>query len=308
MPGAELSPDLNFSTFLAIANVCSVDPRLQFIMSEFLARLPPPGTSLQHYARAANHDAQVPEVPSTFLDAMSVRELVFVNEQKVPLENEFDADDARSWHWVTYASVATSSSHHPPPGPTAGRRQSTSTTNRLAVGTVRLVPPPHPPHPTPGSSHQIDNSETTSQDPTASQGVQHERTGSSSSHQTSQDEPYVKLGRLAILPPYRRLGLGKLLVNSALEYAAQHPEKIVPPMSAADREAARVGEMSGPGGSNADLESDKWKGLVLIHAQKHTESTYKKMGFVRDEEMGEWDEENIPHIGMWKRLPVVHQS
>jgi predicted GNAT family N-acyltransferase len=31
---------------------------------------------------------------------MEVREQVFVKEQNIPLENEFDADDARSCHWV----------------------------------------------------------------------------------------------------------------------------------------------------------------------------------------------------------------
>lgn len=44
-------------------------------------------------------------IPQGFIDAMIVREQVFVKEQKVPLENEFDEDDARSYHWVAYASV-----------------------------------------------------------------------------------------------------------------------------------------------------------------------------------------------------------
>jgi len=41
-----------------------------------------------------------PNVPKTFLDAMEVREEVFVKEQGVPLENEFDSDDPRACHWV----------------------------------------------------------------------------------------------------------------------------------------------------------------------------------------------------------------
>lgn len=47
------------------------------------------------------YSSQQPEsIPKTFLDAMEVREEVFVKEQGVPLENEFDSDDARACHWV----------------------------------------------------------------------------------------------------------------------------------------------------------------------------------------------------------------
>ena len=38
---------------------------------------------------------------------MEVREKVFVEEQGVPLANEFDSDDPRSCHWVIYASIST---------------------------------------------------------------------------------------------------------------------------------------------------------------------------------------------------------
>jgi len=51
---------------------------------------------------------------------MVVREAVFVDEQKVALENEFDEEDPRCWHWVLYA---------------AGEPES-------PVGTIRLVPFP----------------------------------------------------------------------------------------------------------------------------------------------------------------------
>jgi hypothetical protein len=37
-------------------------------------------------------------IPQGFIDAMIVREAVFVKEQGVPLENELDEDDARSFH------------------------------------------------------------------------------------------------------------------------------------------------------------------------------------------------------------------
>jgi hypothetical protein len=58
-------------------------------------------TILEAYNPKVHHDHQQPGIPKTFLDAMEVREQVFVDEQKVPLENEFDADDHRSCHWVS---------------------------------------------------------------------------------------------------------------------------------------------------------------------------------------------------------------
>lgn len=67
--------------------------------------------------------SSLPPTPQTFLDAMTVREAVFVDEQKVALENEFDEEDPRCWHWVLYASEE----HGTEPKP---------------AGTIRLVPFP----------------------------------------------------------------------------------------------------------------------------------------------------------------------
>ena len=50
-------------------------------------------------------------------------------------------------------------------------------------------------------------------------------------------------------------------------------------------------------------DDDHWKGLVLIHAQKAiTDKVWSRYGFVQDDSLGEWDEEGITHVGMWKRL------
>lgn len=180
-------------------------------MSQFVGFLEPPKKALEGYDSTQLHHAQADGIPEVFTDAMSVREGVYVEEQKVPLENEFDHDDPRSYHWVAYASVGTSS-----PEPTAvsngngaatgsssnssakqqdEQRRKSSTANKLAVGTIRLVPPPHPPHPEPGSSHKIDNAEGLPSD-----------TNTELSNKTSAQnprEPYIKLGRLAVLKPFR---------------------------------------------------------------------------------------------------------
>jgi hypothetical protein len=57
-------------------------------------------SNLDEYDRHKRPADQSGEVPKTFLDAMEVREQVFAIEQNVPLQNEFDSDDARSCHWV----------------------------------------------------------------------------------------------------------------------------------------------------------------------------------------------------------------
>jgi len=266
-------------------------------MSEFIGFLPPPGEALSGYDSKQLHDAQTEGIPEVFREAMSIREEVYVEEQKVPLENEFDYDDPRSYHWVAYASVGTSStqsedtlakesglesgtiSDRAEEQQTQGRKGSTA--SKLAVGTIRLVPPPHPPHPEAGSSHAIDNSEGP---PTEEQ--MHDG-----------KEAYIKLGRLAILKPFRGLKLGSLLINAALDWASQNQNAITPPISATAAEHRRL---EGDGG-----EADEdWKGLVLVHAQKSIEAMWMRYGFMKDESMGVWDEEGIEHIGMWKRLEL----
>jgi hypothetical protein len=58
-------------------------------------------SNLDSYDRKRRFFEQPANIPKTFLDAMEVREQVFVQEQGVLLENEFDPDDARACHWVS---------------------------------------------------------------------------------------------------------------------------------------------------------------------------------------------------------------
>ena len=58
-------------------------------------------SDLREYDRKKRSSEQASSIPKTFIDAMEVREQVFVEEQGVPLENEFDSDDARACHWVS---------------------------------------------------------------------------------------------------------------------------------------------------------------------------------------------------------------
>ncbi|OJD30818.1 acyl-n-acyltransferase [Diplodia corticola] len=267
-------------------------------MSQFISFLSPTASLATSYDKTKPADDQpARDIPTTFTDAMTVRERVFVEEQGVPLENEFDDDDPRCFHWVVYASVGTSScgsnggsplssgtpdnSESPPPQDE--RRQSDPTANRVAVGTIRLVPPPHPPHPAPSDTHKLDNSLRAPPTGSQAKGIP----GS---------EPYIKLGRLAVLPAYRKLGLASLLTRTALDWAAQNSYQILSPPRPEEVELARV--------EGRDDDIDSWSGLTLVHAQIQLEKYYNRFGFVKDEDMGEFDEEGIVHIGMWLTLKL----
>jgi predicted GNAT family N-acyltransferase len=264
--------------------------------TEFVAFQPPPGDALSAYDRTQPHDAQPSTVPQTFREAMEVRDEVFVQEQKVPLENELDEDDPRSFHWVVYASVGNTAA----PSPSAlrpvdarvaagdERRRSGSTATRVPVGTIRLVPPPHKSH----AEHMGHDGVDANNGPL----VDHVKDAESTD---SPDEPFVKLGRLAVLKPYRRLGLSKLLINAALNWAKEHTNDIVPPLAPADVEAARL---------DGKTEVLPWKGLILVHAQTQVQRLWESAGFVKDESMGAWMEEGIEHIGLWKRVEVKSEG
>lgn len=114
----------------------------------------------------------------------------------------------------------------------------------VPVSTIRLTPPPHPSHP--NGFHDPD------------------------------EEPYVKLSRVATITQARGQGLNKKLMDAAFTYLITHPH------------------VAGQG----------WKGHVLTHAQVYIEGMYVKLGFVTDARLGRWDEEGIEHLGMWRKLDL----
>ncbi|EFR04273.1 hypothetical protein MGYG_07282 [Nannizzia gypsea CBS 118893] len=188
-------------------------------MDSFTFRMQPPAPGMTDL----NDDKQ-PRYP-VFEDGLQVRMTVFVDEQNCAPENEVDADDDRSWHWVAYAYDAD-----------AGGK---------AVGVVRLVPPPH------------------------EEGHYHH-------HQHGSGKPFAKIGRLAVLAAYRGKGLARRLVEMALRWGVEHRLDV--------------------GGG--------WGGLVLVHAQTDVEAMYARLGFETDKSLGQWDEEGIQHVGMWKTLEL----
>ena len=207
-------------------------------------------------------------IPQGFIDAMTVRQEVFCGEQQVPMENELDEDDQRSFHWTAYASIPVKS-NSPDRKPhdnqaDAGRRISAST--KVPIGTIRLVPPPHHAHPN----------------------------GKYTTDVQKDNESYVKLGRLAVIKEFRKAGISKLLIETALTFAREHPYELMPQLEPSLMEHL-----------NHDGALLDFKGLVLVHSQTGVQKVWKKYGFETDESMGKWDEEGIEHVGMWKRVDTT---
>ncbi|KAJ5901487.1 hypothetical protein N7495_002015 [Penicillium taxi] len=113
---------------------------------------------------------------------------------------------------------------------------------RAPAAVIRLVPFPHPPH----------------------ELLTHPDTMTLSYDWTH--EPCIKLTRVAVMPEYRGLGLGRRLVEIALTWAQEHAAEID---QAATQWASEL---------NWTDPVSSWKGLVLIHAQVEVEKMYERLG------------------------------
>ncbi|KAL3424215.1 acetyltransferase [Phlyctema vagabunda] len=244
-------------------------------------------TNLEGYKADLPPQQQASTIPKVFRDAMEVRETVFVKEQGVALANEFDADDHRSCHWVVYASVntPTQAEETDAGGNIVKRKQ--SVTETVPIGTVRLVPFPHEPHPEPGSVYTFDGTASTT---TPKFIVDRETTFHDGK------EPYIKLGRLAVIPEFRGHKIAGLLVNAALSWVRENPTIFNPSV-----------EKWGMDQLGAEKVTDipTWKGLLCVHSQEQVAKAWEKWGFKLDEGMGRWDEEGIMHVGMFQRVPGI---
>ncbi|KAK4111099.1 hypothetical protein N656DRAFT_712340 [Canariomyces notabilis] len=246
-------------------------------------------------------------IPRTFLDAMSVRQRVFVQEQQIPQENEFDSDDLRSCHWVIYASVnETLAAAVTDPSTGAVLQPRRSSTTSLPIGTLRLVPFPHPPHPVVGGDYvdnQLVNPKPDPDDEKEKQQQQqkqeHQRKPSFTPDRSTTyhdgTEPYVKLGRLAVRPEFRGRGIARQLVRSAIAWMRQNPSYFDP--SPAEQGFEQLGMEQGG-------TVPKWAGLICVHAQEEAVKVWERCGFKVDEGMGRWTEEGIPHVGMFLRVTL----
>ncbi|PGH10696.1 hypothetical protein AJ79_05287 [Helicocarpus griseus UAMH5409] len=214
------------------------------------ALLPPPGPSL---TRPTLLDPSPQRNPPLFNDAMHVRTVVFVDEQRCVLENEMDADDARSWHWVLYND------------------------QQKPVGVIRLVPPPH-------AAHEDVVKEYSAGVIKGFDGKEVQVGERSYADSKNLGSAYVKLTRVALLKEYRGMGLARVLIDTALEWAVKNWRVL------------------------GEGEGKPWSGLVLVHAQVVAEGMYARLGFVTDKSMDIWVEEGIEHVGMWKQVDMSGTS
>lgn len=188
---------------------------------------------------------------------------------------------------VVYASINTTTEPQvtDEEGNIVQRKQ--SVTRSTPIGTIRLVPFPHAPHPEPGSKFTFDAEEELSGPPpyivdratTYHNGV----------------EPYIKLGRIAVVKEFRGAGISKILANAAITWAQKNPTFFNPSVAAMG--------MENMGATSTD-QIPVWKGLMCVHAQQQVENAWAKWGFQTDHGMGTWDEEGIMHVGMFKRLTI----
>lgn len=166
-----------------------------------------------------------------------------------------------------------------------------SVTRTTPIGTIRLVPFPHAPHPEPGSKFTFDGSEDDSTNPppyiTDRATTYHDGV-----------EPYIKLGRIAVVKEFRGAGISKILANAAITWAQQNPTYFNPSVLEMGMEKM---------GATRTNEIPVWKGLACVHAQEQVEEAWAKWGFEKDEGMGTWDEEGITHVGMFKRLHIENK-
>ncbi|KAL8711194.1 MAG: hypothetical protein Q9220_004339 [cf. Caloplaca sp. 1 TL-2023] len=229
----------------------------------------PPSTSNPDATTSPSSTSKIPthpDVPPLFLSALSIRLPVFITEQHCSLAAEIDLDDGRSWHFVAFCTAH-------------GEEEKEEGEEGVAACTLRLVPcsPPHPP-----VGVEKDEEGGVERD---EQGRALEPVMKATEYWDGR-EPYIKIGRMATLGPYRGMGIAKRVVEEAMRWAGGH-----------------AWELTSGNGEDGEGKGE-WRGLVLAHAQTNVQKWWEGVGFVGDEGMGRWWEEGIQHGGMWRRVRV----
>ncbi|KAF7903469.1 uncharacterized protein EAF01_006518 [Botrytis porri] len=238
-------------------------------------------TWTRHLPASSQSSPSITQIP-IFKDSCSVREQVFVYEQRaVPLIHHLDNDDARSVHFVIYA----------PPNPHSLLSDSDLETSQIPyipVGTLRLLPYPDTLRPLP-HTRIVAGSPTEEIPPSSTFFFQASPTYKINPATTFHDgiEPYIRLGRLAVLKEYRGKGYADILIQAALKWAGEHPRFSEEALR--EEEKGRVPE---------------WKGLVCLYARDVAVRTWERNGFVVDEGMGSWWEVGVRILGMVQRVSV----
>ncbi|KAI5818489.1 acetyltransferase [Pyronema omphalodes] len=94
---------------------------------------------------------------------------------------------------------------------------------------------------------------------------------------------YCKIGRLC--STRRKGGVGRLLVEAIVRFAEENRQEV----GIRDEEGRKV-----------EGDEVEWNGRFCAHAQLTARGFWERVGFVVDESMGTWMEENMEHCGMWR--------
>lgn len=246
--------------------------------------LAPPAKSLRKYnlslpASEQLHSASIPQI---FLDSASIREAVFVREQGlVPLEHHVNAEDGRAYHFVAYF-----------------KPDDESLQAKIPIGTLRVLPPPHHPHPEPLS---IILTPKPGQVPALKAedifgDVMEEEInqGQQSMRKTSWHdgmEGWLQVARASVLKEWRGKGIADLLVAEVVRWAG---EEYVPNEKLAGKE----------GSNNLAM----WKGLLMCNAREEARRMWERNGFREDIGMGRWIEVGVELFGMARRVNIASSS
>lgn len=233
-------------------------------------------------------------VPLTFIEAMQVREKVFVEEQGLPLVNQFDNHDPYSVHFVTYRYLWKIVQEEVKDADGNVVTPEKWETRRTPIGCIRIEPFPHDPHPTKNARYW---GGITQQEHKGKYVWKPEKTSinyfvdrKTSFHDGR--EPYLKIGRLAVLKEYRNTGTAKLLFNCAIDWMCKNPNRFDP--SVRTKGLGRLCAVNGV--------CPSWLGLVCVHTPEKVIPVWKTFGFEVDEQMGTWYDEGVKHAGMWRRV------
>jgi GNAT superfamily N-acetyltransferase len=246
--------------------------------------LPPPAKSLTKYNLylPASEQLHSASIPQTFLDSASIREAVFVREQGlVPLEHHVNAEDGRAYHFVAYFT----------PG-------DESLGAKIPVGTLRVLPPPHHPHPEPWSiiiTPKAGRIPALKAEEIFGEKMAEEiRKGQQRMRKTSWHdgtEGWLQVARASVLKEWRGKGVADLLVAEVVRWAG---EEYVPNEQLEDK-----------AGSN---NTGMWKGLLMCNAREEARRMWERNGFREDVGMGRWIEVGVELFGMARRVSIVSSS
>ena len=139
-----------------------------------------------------------PSISTIFLDALSIRIAVFVEEQQVPAENELDDDDKRAHHVVLYLQSGDQLMGDPPGVHVCTLRFTVEIPNEHDIKHCRETPGPD-------GAKSFESGAQPLLEPIHCP-----------SDLWDGKEPYVRLGRMATLQGYRGKGLARKLLEWTL--------------------------------------------------------------------------------------------